>query len=114
DMEVEQADVGGGVAERGDVAMDWRLGDGELLNGHVDPDHLAFRSGELRDEINVAARTRAEIKHAGALERRRHDDAAAIIFCAHLLMHIGEQRLEMSRHAAYFATRRSFQILRSL
>ena len=94
-----------------------RLGRGELLVGHVDADHLALRPHQLGDQIDVAPRARAEIEHARAIERLRHDDAAAIIFGAHLLMHIGEQRLELagtsppSQQAEVF---RSFELFRTL
>ena len=99
------------------MPIDMGVGGRELLIGHVNADDLAFGPDQLRHEIDVATRARAEIEHAAPLKRGRHHDAAAIIFAAHLLMHIGEERLEMggtqppSQQAEVF---RSFEPLRTL
>src|SRR5262245_57780542 len=111
DIAFEKFHVWAAMTEPPYMPVDMRVRGGKLLVGHVDADHLAVSAHQLRDEIDVAARARAEVEHAGAGKRRRHHDAAAIIFGAHLFMHVGEQRLEMQRHIAAIATCRGFEVL---
>ena len=74
-------------------ALDSLLRDGVLTQEEYDD--LALWADELRQNVGVAAGTRAEIEHAAAFELGRHDDAATIVFRGDLWMNVGKQRLQM-------------------
>ena len=101
---LEKAHIAASVTEALPMPVKMGLGRCQLLVGHVDPDDLAVRSGQLRQNVGVAPRARAEIEHAAAAELCRHDDAAAVIFGGDLGMDIGEQRLQVRRQFSAVAT----------
>ena len=89
-----------------------RLGRSELLVGHVDTDDLALGPNELGDQIGIASRSepdRARARRAAPVARRCRSHN----ICVHLLMHVGEQCLELGGDVAAVAAGRGLEVLRA-
>ena len=89
-----------------------RAGDGELLRGHVDADHFAFRADKLGEGVGVLAGTGAEIEDSAALKGEGGDQPAAVITGADLRMDIRQQGLEIGGHVFDRTTRIGLEVRR--
>ena len=100
DVAEAEFDVVAGEAEGLPMVFAMRLGDGELLLGHVDADHPAVLADQLRQGVDVAPGAAAQVQHLQAFEPGRADQAAAVVARRHLRVDARQQRLHPVRHLA--------------
>ena len=73
------------------------FGNGELLIGHINPDHLARRPDQLGQRIDIAPRPAAKIKYPATFKQRRTDQTATIIATEDFGVNILEQGFQPAR-----------------